>query len=211
VVSTKRTCALLAAVVAFTVAVHLGQPQPAGLSRFPLAGLWELITTRPAWSLAPPNVPAQGRGHLRERGWSRRRRRHARPIAQRNSALQKARNYAEKITPVNPVHLGQWRPAPADEESGSGRAAPTRSRSYVRGALHLDRLCWDGAYDVRSLQDPALHLDRLCWDGAYDVRSLQDPALHRLGRPYAPRLRPSRQRRRIVRGPLTDVHVYEFK
>lgn len=53
-----------------TVAVPSGQPQPAGPSRFPLAGLWELIATQRAWSFAAPETPVQTRGGRGGAGWS---------------------------------------------------------------------------------------------------------------------------------------------
>jgi large repetitive protein len=52
----------MVAVVALTAAVPGGQERPDGPNRFPLAGLWQWLTTRPAWSFDPPSTPVQPRG-----------------------------------------------------------------------------------------------------------------------------------------------------
>ncbi|GIH03514.1 hypothetical protein Rhe02_15810 [Rhizocola hellebori] len=54
---------VVAVVLGLTVAVPLGQPMPEP-GRFPLAGLWEALTTRPAWSMdrTTPATPKQERG-----------------------------------------------------------------------------------------------------------------------------------------------------
>jgi len=58
----RRLAVLVAAVVLLSVAVPSGQSFPNGPNRFPLAGLWEWITTRPAWAFERPLTPVQGRG-----------------------------------------------------------------------------------------------------------------------------------------------------
>jgi len=53
---------VLATIVALTLAVPAGQSRPDGPNRFPLAGLWDWLTTRPAWAFDRPATPVQGRG-----------------------------------------------------------------------------------------------------------------------------------------------------
>ena len=58
----RRTGILATALVVASIGVPAGQPQPPGGSEFPLAPVWDALTTRPAWSLDRPAVPIQGRG-----------------------------------------------------------------------------------------------------------------------------------------------------
>jgi len=58
----RRLAILVAAGVLLTAAVPSGQSPSDGPSRFPLAGLWEWVTTRPAWSFDRPSTPVQARG-----------------------------------------------------------------------------------------------------------------------------------------------------
>lgn len=58
----RRGCIAIAAAVALVVAVPPGQRMPDGPNEFPLAGLWELVTTKPGWALDRPTTPRQERG-----------------------------------------------------------------------------------------------------------------------------------------------------
>jgi YD repeat-containing protein len=57
----RRLCLVVVPVLALTIAVPLGSPRPER-SEFPLAGFFDRLLARPAWSFDPPSTPDQTKG-----------------------------------------------------------------------------------------------------------------------------------------------------